>query len=171
MLNYHYETGNVNFLRSSDRIWQAVNLYEKGKIEQLFISGGAVGLIYRDTVESAYLRKYLIEIGIPGSDIRIEEQSRNTYENALYTCQELKRDSILPENCLLITSAIHIRRASACFAKQGYVVDQYPVDHYSEKPDNILMGYLIPSVNAIWQWTALLHEWLGYFSYKISGYL
>jgi uncharacterized SAM-binding protein YcdF (DUF218 family) len=171
MINYETSTSRVNFLRSSDRIWQTVQLYKKGFIKKILISGGSVGLIYEDTIESSYLKHFLIDIGIPGNDIITEEQSRNTYENALYSCLFLQNNSIPSSECLLITSAIHMRRAAGCFTKQGYNIDTFATDHYSTDSGNWFISGILPNINAVWEWNSLIHELLGYAMYRFSNYL
>jgi uncharacterized SAM-binding protein YcdF (DUF218 family) len=171
MINFEPATKRVNFLRSSDRIWQTLKLYKNGSIEKILITGGAFGLLVEDTIESAYLKHYLVKIGIPANDIITEEKSRNTYENALYTCRLLKNYSVPPEKCLLITSAIHTRRAKGCFAKQGYTIDTFAVDHYSSVSGNWVTTKVLPGIDAVWKWNSLIHEILGYSMYWISNYL
>ncbi len=89
MLTYdnHYE--RINFLRASDRILQTIDLYHRGVINKIFITGGSGDILNQRDKESVILRKYLIKIGIPEEDIIIESESRNTYENAVNSAKVL----------------------------------------------------------------------------------
>jgi uncharacterized SAM-binding protein YcdF (DUF218 family) len=55
----------------------------------------------------------------------LEEDSRNTRENARFTAQRLRPGSRI----LLVTSALHMRRAAALFESQGFLVTPAPTDH------------------------------------------
>lgn len=166
---YNSEAKRITFMRSSDRIWQAVQLYHEGIIDKILITGGAAEFFGRDTVESAILKEFLINTNIPSNDIITEELSRNTHENAAFTAQLIQKDSC--PNLLLITSAMHMHRANKCFIKNGLQCDIYPTDHYSGARDFNIDNLLIPSAKTLADWHAFIHELLGIISYKIAGYI
>ncbi len=169
MVWYDTETDRINFMQSSDRIWQAVRLYAEGRIEKILITGGKADFFDRDTIESALLKNFLIQIGIPDSAVVTEELSRNTHENAVNTARLLQN---LPhENLLLITSASHMRRANRCFEKAGLYCDIYPTDHNSgtRRFNPVIM--LFPDVQTLFHWNEFIHEIFGMISYKFSGYI
>lgn len=163
--------GKVNFLQSSDRIWQAVSLYKKGKIHKILISGGDAGFFARYEEEALILKDFLIGIGIPASDILTELKSRNTWENALYCKEYLSGIGALNSDLLLITSATHMRRAQKCFEKLQLHPDIYPVDSYSGTRKYDLEHLIIPNILNLQKWDILLHEIFGMISYKIAGYV
>lgn len=169
MVWYDSETDHVNFLQSSDRIWQAVRLYKQGFIEKIVISGGDAGFFKKDMAESILLKNFLLSIGIPGEDVITEELSRNTHENALFTSQLLGQKP--NESYLLITSAIHLKRAELCFRKVGFICHSYPTDCYTGKSKQTLMDILIPSERALINWNSFIHELFGMLSYKMMGYI
>jgi uncharacterized SAM-binding protein YcdF (DUF218 family) len=170
---YDSQLKRLHFQRSSDRIFQALDLYHQHKIDKIFISGGAGYISKPYETEAVFIREYLLKIGVPDSAIVIESKSKNTIENALYTRQklhELKQFSAT-QKYLLITSGYHMKRAMACFKKQGFNVDAYSVDGASGEqkmqPDELL----IPNFSAFQNWDVLIHEWIGYASYKITNKL
>lgn len=167
MTYYDTEHKRANFLRSSDRIWQAVKLYKEGTIEKILITGGAANYFYKDTVESAVLRDFLVSIGLPESDIITEEKARNTYENALFTKPLIKSG----ESVLLITSAMHMRRSYGCFTKVGVQCDKFCADFYSGTRHWNIDALIIPQANALFKWNAFIHELVGIVMYKFMGYL
>lgn len=169
MVWYDSESERINFLQSSDRIWQGVKLYQKGYIEKIIIAGGAAGFFEKDTVESLILKQFLMDIGIPENDIITEEKSRNTYENAIYTKQIL--DTLPHKNLLLVTSAMHMPRARACFTHAGLSCDAFPTDHYSGSRRFNFDNLFIPNARTLFNWNAFIHELFGLVSYKISGYI
>lgn len=169
MVWYDTDSKRLNFMKSSDRIWQAVRLYEKGIIDKILITGGAASYFQKDTVESVLLKGFLEEIGITSNDIVIETQARNTRENAYYTAELLKNRDY--NNLLLITSASHMPRSIRCFESVGLRCDTFPTDHYSGARKFNIETLLIPNAQTLANWNIIIHEWFGMLSYKIAGYI
>lgn len=153
-----------------ERLIQAVILYRKGKVNKIFLSGGSGLLFMQQFKESEILNRELQDLCVDEKDILMENESRNTYENAVYTAEamhELNYDGKI----ILITSAHHMRRSLACFEKAGLKVTPFPVDSYAGKiiwrPERIL----IPDAENLWTWGMLIHEWIGCIAYKLKGYI
>lgn len=158
----------VYFTRGADRLLHTIQLYKLGKIKKILISGGSGLLIGEKVSEAGDLRKAFIYCGVPEKDILIEDKSRNTRESAVFSKHVV--DSLgIKGSYLLITSAFHMRRSEGCFSKAGFKVAEYPVDfNANDNPPNLTD--LIPSVEAISGWSLLIHEVIGYLTYKIMGY-
>lgn len=168
MINYNEASEMVDFQENIDRLLAALPMYERGRINKIFFSGGS-GSLVDDELESEVAKNWLMEIGIPAKDIIIEKQSRNTYENAIYSTKKLK--NLYPNgDFLLITSSIHMRRSKACFEKAGLEVDIYPVDFMSSPQKYYFDDLFLPQSQVLGNWQQLLHEWVGYLAYKIKGY-
>ena len=153
----------------ADRILHTVMLYKMGKVKKILISGesGRLSKVYR--TESEEMQTVFLLCGVSAKDILIENKSKNTHENALYTKEFLKGTK---EKLLLITSAFHMRRAEACFKKVGLNVDPFPVDFLShDRSSWSINRLLVPSESAIGIWVPLLHEMEGYIMYSIVGYI
>ena len=69
------------------------------------------------------MRDFIVALGVPRNVISVEERSRNTHENALYTAA-LVRD--WPGTKVLLTSDCHMRRAHAAFRRAGLDVWNLP---------------------------------------------
>jgi uncharacterized SAM-binding protein YcdF (DUF218 family) len=153
-----------------DRFLQAIELYKSGKIRKIILSGGSGLVMMQDPKESTILSNLLIKMGIPQEDILVEIDSRNTYENAVNVIALLKTKN-LSGRYLLITSGYHMRRSLGCFEKAGFHADPYSVDERSGKgiytPDKII----IPEAENLESWDLLMHEWVGYITYKMVGYI
>ena len=154
----------------ANRFVNALELYRTGKIRKLLVTGGNGSLLQDGPLEANETRSFLLALGIPESDIIIEPASRNTYENALFT-QRLLKEKYPNARCLLLTSAWHIRRASACFGKAGLATTPFPVDYLSEQwqftPDKLL----VPNARTFALWELVIKEWVGYGAYWVRGYL
>lgn len=155
---------------SIDRFIQCIDLYKEGKIKKILIAGGSGLLLTQQYKESDILKKIILKMNIPEEDIIVENKSKNTRENALFSAEILKK-GFQGKKILLITSAYHMRRSLACFKKEGIHADPYSVDERSGKgqytPDKII----IPDADYLRNWDILIHEWVGYVSYKIAGYI
>lgn len=171
MATYLGNVERANFQGPSDRLWQTIYLYKKGYIEKIFLSGGSGSLLLPDDYESQYVRKYLIDIGIPDSVIMVEFKSRNTYENAINTTHILDSAGVDASDCLLITSGYHMHRSLACFRKAGFNPHPYPAHQLYQWTPSVWRDLLIPDVRPLFYWDALIHEWVGYLAYKTVGYI
>jgi len=163
--SFNPEDSTVEFNASADRLCSAIMLYKQGKIQKIVISGGEGGIIKTGMTEAEVTRRYLLSIKIDSADIIIEPNSRNTVENATFVKQVLRpRDS----ECLLITSALHMRRSLAIFHKLGMHPRPYTCDM---KGSYILWADFIAfKPDALVNWDVYVHEVLGFVIYKITGY-
>lgn len=171
MTFYSEEYHRIRFLQGTDRLLQAVDLYKKGKIKKILITGGSGSLVHLEK-EAIYLKPFLRSLNIPEEDILTETESKNTHENAVYTAAVL--NTLYPQkkpSLLVITSAFHMKRSIGCFEKAGLTVTPYSTDQYSGKrsfyPDHLL----IPDTHVLEGWNVFLHELIGYATYKMLGYL
>lgn len=157
----------VFFHKGADRATHALQLYRLGIIKKILITGGRPGVIEYGDAEADLLAAFFLMAGVPERDIIIEHKAKNTFENAQNTAIVLKA---MPElkQLLLITSAFHMPRASECFSKAGLVFDTFPVDYYSH---DSTWSDLIPKpdIKAFQLWSLIIHEWIGYLTYKIVG--
>ena len=169
MVMYDNSLDRIQFNRRNDRLMQAVTLYKKGKIKKIFFSGGSGSLVYTYLKESEMVKKFLVEIGIPAEDIITENKSNNTRENAVFTKEVLDKE-IPHGKFLLFTSAFHMRRAVGCFKKAGIEVTPYSTDRYSGPRKYYPSYLLLPHAGALFDWSSLLHEIIGYGVYKVMGY-
>jgi uncharacterized SAM-binding protein YcdF (DUF218 family) len=168
--NYNEKNEKIDFTANADRILQTIDLYKTGKISKIIISGGSGRVVGFKFKESEYVSQYLKNLGIPDIDIIIENRSRNTHENALFTKTVLK-DSVINRKILLITSASHMRRAKACFIKVGFSVDTYSTNSLILQNTNWFDYHFIPKPYLLSDWENLCREIIGYLSYWFMGYI
>lgn len=168
-LNDRQPDDRVYFHHGADRVTHTIQLYKKGIIKKIIISGGVGRVITEGRPEADELFKVMIMAGIPESDIVIENESANTHENAVNVKKILKDEK--GENCLLITSAFHMRRAEACFKKVDLTTDMFSADFYTHPRQFTPDVLLVPKADSITLWQKLFKEWLGIIAYKMSGYI
>jgi len=169
MSTYDPSIQRINFQDGIDRLLQALDVYKSRKIKKIIITGGSGSIVENETHEAAYLKKYLIQIGIPENDILIDSTSRNTHENAVNTALILGVGKSKPS--LLFTSASHIRRAMACFKKQGIVAIPFATNRIAGPRKFVFDHLFIPTVEALLTWELLIKEMTGYTIYFLMGYV
>lgn len=162
--------GTHTFNRSVNRLNTALGLLETGKVKRLLLTGGSGKIMGQEDPEAAETHQFLRELGIPDSLLIVESQSRNTRENALFTKAAL--DTLAPgAPCLLISSAWHLRRATACFQKAGLRCTPFGTDYYAERSNGNPLRWFEPDWESLMKWNALLKEWVGWWAYRIKGYV
>lgn len=170
LIFYDEQLDRLQFTRSGDRLWQAVELYKKGYVRKIVFAGGSGSILHADIKEGPLVQRYLITLGIPAEDILVEAESRNTRENAV-NAKALLDKEIPDGKFLLVTSAFHMRRSMGCFEKVGMNATPYTTDRYSGPRKWELDHLIVPNVETMMSWNTLLHEIVGCIVYKVSGYM
>lgn len=154
------------FDKGADRVFHTFQLYKKGIIDKIIISGGSGRLVNVGYKEAENLSDVFALMGVPKEDIIIETASRNTAESA----KNVKEMVDPNHGLLLITSAFHMRRSRDSFIKNEIEVDIFPVDYYTDE-ELTIDSYIIPSYTGLNKWTRFIHEVTGYITYDIVGYI
>ena len=166
---YDEDYDRAQFYRGVDRLIQTVELYKLGKIKKILFTGGSGRILHPEMKEGDYLKRYILFMGVPEEDFIIESQSQNTRENAIFTKKIIEEKKITGK-FLLITSAFHMRRSLNCFSKVGMEVIPYSTDRYAGPRKYEFDHLLIPNTSAMNDWYVLIHEVVGYITYKVMGY-
>lgn len=160
-MSYDDATGEAFFNEASDRFIQTVRLYKLKYIRKIIVSGGNGSLRNNDFKEADYIRKNLLETGVPDEDIFIESNSRNTIENGRFV-KRLTDSISYHDTALLITSAFHMPRAIKIFEKAGLKVKPYPCAFMVKKVQTkFTIASLLPSFYAMERWQLILRELVG----------
>lgn len=160
----------INFGPSGDRLFQTLSLYHQGRIKKIIFTGGSGSIEFPEKKEGIYVRRYLSGIHIPDSALIVESESKNTYENAIFTKKIL--DSLnIKGNLLLVTSGYHMPRSMAVFKKAGYKnLIPYITNRFSGVRRYTFDHLVIPNPGALFSLEFLIHEWIGFITYKLRGY-
>lgn len=110
---------------SADRLWHAARLHRAAKAPLLVLSGGTVH--QGEEPEAQAMRQFLVELGVPRSAMLLEPGSVTTAQNAAFSARLLRQRNI--DEVLLVTSALHMRRARGLFEREGIRVIPAPTDH------------------------------------------
>jgi uncharacterized SAM-binding protein YcdF (DUF218 family) len=161
------------FNDGNDRMIQAFNLYKDKVSNRIVYTAGRDTVFTRFLPEALLGKAFLMKCGVPDSCIWAEYKSINTFENAYLTKEMLqKKDpNWKKKEYLILTSAFHMRRAMACFEKQGFNVTAYSTDLRSNNSKLSVMNTIMPTYGGFEIWTFLLKEWIGLAVYKLKGYI
>ncbi|MEI6264450.1 MAG: YdcF family protein [Sphingobacteriia bacterium] len=162
-----FDTGY--FGNNADRFIQAANLYHTGRIKKILMTGGVGKLLQNEPTEAAFVKRELLRNGINAEDIIIEDRSRNTYENAIFS--KIITDSLqLAPPYALVTSALHMPRSLNVFQHAGFnSIDPIPCDYKVINGRFSLLDSIIPDIRLLYDWQYFLHELVGLAVYRITG--
>jgi uncharacterized SAM-binding protein YcdF (DUF218 family) len=155
------------FFDANDRLMQAIKALRQGQIKKIMISSGSASVLYQEFKEADAVYEYLKEIGIPDSSIIIENQSRNTHENILFSKKIL--DSLdIKSKVLVFSSAWHLPRVKLCL-RNSMEADLFACNFLSNnKRDYSPSNLLVPTAEALSNTELLFKEWVGYIFYWIK---
>lgn len=120
----------------------------------------------RGESEAALLGRQLRAWGIDGSRLILEEKSVNTRKNALYSKSII--DAHKFQNVMLITSAMHMKRAAGCFRAVGLTPALLPVDYRAAR--RFYEAGLFPRARALSDTTDAIRETAGWYVYRGLGW-
>ncbi len=155
---------SIELNQAAERDISLVILARKYPEAKLLFTGGSGRLFQQNLKEASVASQMYSDLGIDAGRLIFESQSRNTYENALFS--KTLVDLNTTPHWLLITSAYHMPRAVGVFCQQGWQVQPYPVDHFYMKTS--LRPYWAFSEH-LWELERVSHEWLGLLVYRFSG--
>lgn len=160
----------ISFSGSADRLFQIIPMYYNGRVKKFIFTGGSGSIEFPEKKEGLYIKKYLTSINIPDSAMIIESESKNTYENAIFT-KKLMDSLNIKGNFLLVTSAYHMPRSIAVFKKAGFKnITPYITNKISGIRRYSFDHLFIPNLGAVSSLQLLIHEWFGFLVYKMRGY-
>jgi uncharacterized SAM-binding protein YcdF (DUF218 family) len=170
--------GMVEVNGAGDRVLHALRLYRLGVAPKILVTGGNLDWSAESRSPAQDMADLLTFLGVPEQDIWLEGESRNTYENALYSQEILQAKGI--QRIILVTSAQHMPRSLGLFAAQGLEVLPAPADFNLTDsawqqvlhPRGVDFVFnLLPSASSLETTTNALKEYLGMLVYRLRGWM
>lgn len=157
---------------SLQRCLYGVELYRRaGRCRMLLSGGNLYPKLPCPTLAEAMREFILRQVGVHAEDLALEDRSRTTHENALFSKPLLADDAADRHGrVFLVTAAVHMRRAVASFRSQGIEVVPAPCDQQVPFWKVTLYSF-IPSSRGLSMVAQAAHEWLGLFWYWLQGRL
>lgn len=175
-----YPRSMVEVNEAGDRLLQAAALYRDHKAEHVLVTGGRIDWLAPDetAAEADDMRSLMDFLGIPDEALLLEDESRNTFENAVNSAAILREWDI--DEILLVTSAMHMPRSVPLFEQQGLRVIPAPTDYLISDAewDHLWSGgfsaqllNLLPNAENLAYTSRALKEYLGILVYGLRGWL
>jgi uncharacterized SAM-binding protein YcdF (DUF218 family) len=151
---------------SAERLTAVADLARRYPDARILFSGGSGALIFEEGTEAEFAVRVLESLGVPRARITLEDRSRNTVENAVFS-KSLAQPKP-GERWLLVTSGYHMPRAIGIFRKAGFAVEPYPVDWRTSGSDDALRPF--PTVgDGLRRTDTAVREWVGLLAYWLTG--
>lgn len=151
---------------ASERMTAPLAMLKRNPHLRMLYTGGGTETGARVISEAQRAKVFFDSVGIAGPGVVYEGTSRTTHENATLTAQLPGVDPT--QRWLLVTSAWHMPRSMATFAKAGWNVTAYPVD-FRTGPTTPWTEYGMGG--SLRRWQLALHEWLGWLAYRLTDRL
>ena len=167
-----YEVGTLHLNQAGDRVLMALELIRLGKAPVLVLGGAGAPLDGEVKVEADLLARLLAEWKLPAAPATVVSlgQCTSTRDEAgrvLKLAQERGWRRVL-----LVTSANHMRRASAVFQTAGVAVVPAPCGFLTEVSTSAAPpGLHVPTWHGFGKISTWLHEQVGWWLYRSRGWI
>lgn len=157
--------GQPSLNDSAERMTAMVELARRFPEARLVFTGGSGSVQTQELKEAPVARELWSRMGLDTDRIIFEDQSRNTWENALLT-----REIVKPapdEVWLLVTSASHMPRSMGVFRQAGWDPVPYPVAFKTAYPYDLRLDFELTM--GLYLSSLAVREWIGLVSYYAMG--
>jgi uncharacterized SAM-binding protein YcdF (DUF218 family) len=151
---------------AAERLTAAVGLAQRYPNVRIIFSGGSDAMVFAEETEARAAARFFESVGLAPSRVMLEDKSRNTSENALFSWRLAQPKP--GERWLLVTSAYHMPRAIGVFRKVGFAVEAYPVDWRTAGLRDAIRPF--PTLgDGLRRTDTAVREWVGLAVYWLSG--
>jgi uncharacterized SAM-binding protein YcdF (DUF218 family) len=158
--------GAPDLNEAAERITVVAELARKYPSARILYSGGNGRLAFGSSAEAQFAGALIESFGVPESRLILEDRSRNTAENAIFSLQLAMPKPA--ERWLLVTSAYHMPRAMGVFRKAGFAVEAYPVDYRTRGAADLLIPF-DDVASGLRRTDTAAREWIGLMAYWLTG--
>ncbi len=145
------------------RLYGAYGIYQEIKCP-IWVSGGRVPGYSGDVPSAEIMEEVLTKMGVSPNNIFQESDSRTTFENAIFTIEEIKQQGY--QEIILVTSALHMRRSVQSFENSEITIIPAPVNYLFENTKPGILN-ILPNGSSWNHNLRALHEWIGLLYYRI----
>ncbi len=153
---------------SADRMIEALRVAQQHPELPVIFTGGSASLfnIRRQDSEAELARRFFEGFGITPPRLQLEDRSRNTLENAVFTARLLHPRP--DQRWVLVTSAFHMPRAKALFEAQGFRIIPRAGDFRINGPEDKWEIFRTPS-DGLHRLDTAAKEWVGLWVARLRG--
>ena len=158
--------GRTTLNDAAERLIEGAHLARLHPEAKVLFTGGSADPWGPGARESDFAARALRDMGVEEDRLLLEDKSRNTYENMLYS-RELAPDHG-QGTWILVTSALHMPRSVGIFRKAGWKVIPWPVN-YLTGGEQEWANEDVP-VERLYFLSRTLHELVGMAYYRVRGW-
>lgn len=159
------EHQKVSLGGSVERLTESIQIIKNNPSIKIIFSGGPAYINHPNLNDSDSAKIFFSQMGVDISKIIFEDNSRNTYENILFS-KEIAKPKI-DEKWIVITSASHMRRTINVSNKLNWKLIPYPTDFNVGKKFKFNISYnFLQNFNHS---NKAVHEWVGLVYYYLLG--
>jgi uncharacterized SAM-binding protein YcdF (DUF218 family) len=148
------------------RALEAARVYTLIEPDWVISSGGIVKPGMPDLSPAIAMKEALERLGVPASRIIVKDEAVDTHDEALNVARVVS--SLGVQHVVLVTSAIHMRRALATLRAAG--VPAIPAPARERRPVPFFRLPFLPTEIALYESSHVAHELLGYLYYGLKGW-
>lgn len=151
----------VMLCNSVNRLQHGVWLYQRGYAPKVILSGGGNPRQPLVPAAAELMRRAAVALGVPAEDILVEDRSTRTYENGTEVAALMQNRGW--RSALVVTDAVHMRRAGLVFRRLG--IDVHPSPSHT-----VGLGWATPGQGLVLL-EELTHEVVGLAVYRWRGWV
>ncbi len=165
-----HEVGNLHLTIAGDRVVMALELARLAKAPVLCVSGGHAKFGRYRWIEADLVARAIVDRGLTAAEVVSFGGCTDTHDEAM----RLRQLAVTRgwRRVLLVTSAVHMRRAAATFRTEGFEVIPAPCNFLtalSEEAKPPIAG--LPTPYGFTLFSAWLHEQIGWLEYRRRGWI
>tara|TARA_B100000575_G_scaffold259221_1_gene231308 strand:+ start:1248 stop:2027 length:780 start_codon:yes stop_codon:yes gene_type:complete len=161
----HNDFNEVNVNDSAERLIESVPIIKNNPDVTIIFAGGSGDMLNPNLNHAKVVKAFYEKTGVDTSRIIFETESRNTFENLLYSKEIAEPNH--NNTWILITSAFHLKRSTLIAEKLEWKLHPYPVDFKVRK--DFKFNISLDLLSNIVYFQNATHEWLGLLYYYFMG--
>jgi uncharacterized SAM-binding protein YcdF (DUF218 family) len=151
---------------AAERLLEGAHLARQHPEAMVLFTGGSADPWNSEARESDFASQALLEMGVDPGHLLIEDKSRNTYENAVYS------RALAPDHgqgtWILVTSAVHMPRSVGIFRQTGWTVIPWPVNYLTGGEPQWANEDV--AIQRLYFLSRTIHELVGLVYYRARGW-
>jgi uncharacterized SAM-binding protein YcdF (DUF218 family) len=164
------EPAGIHFMGGTDRLFTGLMLAKKGKGKLLVVGGGSAKTISGIESEADAVKLWVEEWQVSPVPVQSLGNCLDTHDEAVKVSALAVKHGW--KRVALVTSAYHMTRSRAVFETAGTVVVPVPCNYLSVALRGHSVKWLeVPNATNLGHFEAWMHEMVGWWAYRLCGWV